>query len=136
MNAPATPEAYEASLRLGTLADLARRGPSRARKAATQLRTRIYRHGAKPVVETPPTYSDALDRAGVVGFVVVDFAIEPNGHTDDAFVVGSKPPFLLDADALRTVREWIYEPHSGRRPRRVRVKLDFAPSVDAAPPTE
>ncbi len=135
VDAPATQQAYEASLRLGTLAQLARPGPSRAQQVARQLTTRTYRHGSKPVVQAEPTYSSALRDAGIEGFAVVDFAIAPNGRTEDAFVVGSKPPFVLDADALRTVREWIYEPHSGKRPRRDRVKLDFDPtSAGAATP--
>jgi protein TonB len=55
-----------------------------------------------------PVYPDVASRAMVEGIVILEIAIEPNGHVDDVRVLRSIP--LLDAAAVAAARQWVFAP--------------------------
>ena len=55
-----------------------------------------------------PVYPDVAARGNVEGVVILEIAIEPNGHVDDVRVLRSIP--LLDAAAVAAARQWVFAP--------------------------
>jgi protein TonB len=55
-----------------------------------------------------PVYPDVAARGMVEGVVILEIAIEPNGHVDDVRVLRSIP--LLDAAAVAAARQWVFAP--------------------------
>jgi protein TonB len=55
-----------------------------------------------------PVYPDVAARGLVEGVVILEIAIEPNGHVDDVRVLRSIP--LLDAAAVAAARQWVFAP--------------------------
>ncbi|MBK7950584.1 MAG: energy transducer TonB [Deltaproteobacteria bacterium] len=66
--------------------------------------------GSREPAERPPALYPPLARAaGIEGFAVVEFGVDPAGRTVDPIIVDSEPPFLFEATALRAVRGWEYK---------------------------
>lgn len=63
----------------------------------------------EPAERPPALYPPLARAAGVEGFAVVEFGIDPAGRTIDPIIVDSEPPFLFEATALRAVRGWEYK---------------------------
>ena len=55
-----------------------------------------------------PVYPDVAARGRIEGVVILEVAIEPNGHVDDVRVLRSIP--LLDAAAVAAARQWVFAP--------------------------
>jgi TonB family protein len=73
-----------------------------------------------PVRRDRPVYPPEAKAAGIQGNVVVEVLIDEEGSVIDATVVRSIP--LLDAEALRAVREWRFTPPVvNGKPTRVRM---------------
>jgi TonB family protein len=73
-----------------------------------------------PVRRDRPIYPPEAKAAGIEGNVVVEVLIDEEGRVIDATVVRSIP--LLDAEALRAVREWRFKPAVVKgKPTRVRM---------------
>lgn len=64
----------------------------------------------EPMAREPAVYPPLARASGVEGFVVIEYRITNDGHTSDAIVVDSEPPFLFDGSGLRAVRNWTYRP--------------------------
>lgn len=82
-----------------------------AEKAAEPDERGIYRIGGslpQPRREGTPVYPADAKAVGVEGVVILDIVVSPEGAVTDARVLRSIP--LLDAAAIKAVREWRYEP--------------------------
>ena len=56
------------------------------------------------------TYPRSALRRGVEGFVVVEFAVSPEGEVIDPYVVETDSPGSFERTAMRTIRRWAYKP--------------------------
>jgi TonB family protein len=70
----------------------------------------------KVLFTVPPTYPAWAKRCGVEGRVILETVVDTDGDVVRATVVGNPPKILADA-AVRSVRQWKFEPHTvdGRR---------------------
>ncbi len=57
-----------------------------------------------------PVYPAKLKSAGVGGLVTVAYDVSDEGKVGNLRVIGSKPPGLFDAAALRAVASWQFKP--------------------------
>ena len=79
----------------------------------------------RKVVDVPPAYPDAARKARVMGVVILEITIQPDGTVSNARVLRSVP--LLDAAALEAVRQWRYEPTGLPNAVNLTVPVNFAP---------
>jgi TonB family protein len=87
---------------------------------------RIYQAGEditppKGVYTPEAPYTDEARRKGIEGTVALDIVVEPSGNVSDMKVAKSLDPGL-DASAVKTVRNWRFEPAT-RDGRTVRVAV-------------
>jgi TonB family protein len=110
-------------------ATAADRQSPQAAAPATPDENGVYRIGAgvaAPQRKGVPRMSAEASAAGITGIVILEVTIDEMGTVTDARVVRSIP--LLDADAIRAVREWQFEPTivDGRAvPVKMTVTVDF-----------
>ena len=57
-----------------------------------------------------PVYPAKLKSAGVSGLVTVAYDVSDEGKVGNLRVIGSEPPGLFDAAALRAVASWQFKP--------------------------
>jgi TonB family protein len=67
-------------------------------------------HDASPIRRTEPTYPVNAAMAALDGIVMVEFAVTPDGRTDEVNIVAAAPPGVFDEVTLQAVRRWRYEP--------------------------
>ena len=65
---------------------------------------------AKPVKRTPPSYPRAELVRNQQGWVQLSYVVTPEGEVIDPVVEDSSGSRLFERAALRTVRQWSYEP--------------------------
>lgn len=72
-----------------------------------------------------PDYPSQLQQAGIVGNVIVQFFVEPDGSVSHPMVLGAPPPELT-AITLHAIMQWRFSPATrGGAPVRVRVQQQF-----------
>ncbi len=72
-----------------------------------------------------PDYPSQLQQAGIVGNVIVQFSVEPDGSVSQPMVLGAPPPELA-AITLHAIMQWRFSPAtSGGVPVRTRVQQQF-----------
>jgi TonB family protein len=64
--------------------------------------------GSRKVKDVRPIYPDAAERAGIVGVVLLEIAVDADGRVSDANVVRSIP--LLNQAAIDAAKQWRYSP--------------------------
>jgi TonB family protein len=79
----------------------------------------------KKIVDVPPAYPDAARKTRVMGVVILEITIQPDGTVSNARVLRSIP--LFDAAALQAVRQWRYEPTGLPNAVTLTVPVNFAP---------
>jgi TonB family protein len=79
----------------------------------------------RKIVDVPPAYPDAARKARVMGVVILEITVQPDGTVTNARVLRSIP--LLDAAALEAVRQWRYEPTGLPNAANLTVTVNFAP---------
>lgn len=62
----------------------------------------------RKIVDVPPVYPEAARQSRVMGVVILEITVQPDGTVTNARVLRSIP--LLDAAAIHAVRQWRYEP--------------------------
>ncbi len=67
---------------------------------------------SKPTVlsRTPMEYPASAAQKKISGYVIVNLLVDKDGSVETAQVVGSNPPGVFDAVALRGVQEWKFTP--------------------------
>lgn len=65
---------------------------------------------AIPIRRSAPRYPPKALRAGIEGWVVVNFSVQEDGSTDDIVVIDSSIEDYFDSEAIRTVKRWKYKP--------------------------
>jgi TonB family protein len=65
---------------------------------------------AIPIKRYPPKYPAKALRAGIEGWVVVNFSVLEDGSTDDIVVLDSSIEEYFDQEAIKTVKRWKYKP--------------------------
>ncbi len=65
-----------------------------------------------PLQRIPPTYPSDARRAGITGWVVVEFIVNPDGSVRSAKVVDAKPKGLFDAAAINSALRWRFKPRT------------------------
>ncbi|MCH9827907.1 MAG: energy transducer TonB [Gammaproteobacteria bacterium] len=63
-----------------------------------------------PLQRIPPTYPSDARRAGITGWVVVEFVVNPDGSVRSAKAVEAKPRGLFDAAAISAALRWRFKP--------------------------
>lgn len=63
----------------------------------------------RPVKEVKPTYTDEAKQAGIQGTVTMDCVVLPDGTVGDVRVSKKLDPGL-DAEAVKTLRQWRFSP--------------------------
>jgi TonB family protein len=81
--------------------------------------------GLRKIVDVPAVYPDAARQARVMGVVILEITVQPDGTVSNARVMRSIP--LLDAAALDAVRQWRYEPTGLQNAVNLTVTVNFAP---------
>lgn len=74
-----------------------------------------------------PTWPEAA--AGIEGWVVLRFTVQPNGAVTDVVVKESGPAGVFDACATEALRQWKYEPveSDGEKiAQRAEIRITFA----------
>jgi TonB family protein len=80
-------------------------------RAQREFETNIVQAASlKRIREVPPVYPREAQRAGIEGWVQVEFTIAPDGTTRDLRVRDSNPPQIFDKAALDSVSKWRFEP--------------------------
>jgi TonB family protein len=79
----------------------------------------------RKIVDVPATYPDAARPARVMGVVILEITVQPDGTVSNARVLRSIP--LFDAAALEAVRQWRYEPTGLPNAVNLTVTVNFAP---------
>jgi protein TonB len=80
-------------------------------RAQREFETNIVQAASlKRIREVPPVYPREAHRAGIEGWVQVEFTIAPDGTTRDLRVRDSNPPQIFDKAALDSVSKWRFEP--------------------------
>jgi len=65
-----------------------------------------------PSVRVPPEYPYRELTRGREGFVIVGFAVNEHGLTENVRVIRSEPPNAFDNAAIRAVQQWRYQPET------------------------
>jgi TonB family protein len=78
----------------------------------------------RKILDVPPIYPDAARQARVMGVVILEITVQPDGTVSNARVLRSIP--LLDAAALEAVRQWRYEPTGMPNALNMTVTVNFA----------
>lgn len=63
-----------------------------------------------PLVRIPPLYPRQAAQAGISGFVVLAFTVNPDGHVSDVSVVDANPPRVFDRAATKALLRWRFRP--------------------------
>jgi TonB family protein len=74
-----------------------------------------------------PTWPEAA--AGVEGWVLLQFTVQPNGSVTDIEVKVSEPAGVFDASAVEALRQWTYQPveRDGEKiAQRAEIRMKFA----------
>jgi len=80
--------------------------------------------GLRKIVDVPAVYPDAARQARVMGVVILEITVQPDGTVSNARVMRSIP--LLDAAALDAVRQWRYQPTDLPNAVNMTVTVNFA----------
>jgi uncharacterized protein len=64
----------------------------------------------KPISRKPPDYPYQMARAGVQGWVDMEYTITKEGYVKDFFVLESVPKEYFVAAAVKSIRHWRYAP--------------------------
>src|SRR5690606_37080356 len=64
----------------------------------------------KRIREVPAVYPREAQRAGIEGWVQIEFTIAPDGSTRDLRILDSEPAQVFDKAALDSVSKWRFEP--------------------------
>ena len=75
--------------------------------------------------DVAPNYPDAARRANVMGVVILQLSVAPNGTVTDARILRSIP--LLDAAAIEAAKQWLYAPTGMTAPITVTAAVNFTP---------
>jgi TonB family protein len=81
--------------------------------------------GLRKIVDVPAKYPDAARQSRVMGVVILELTVQPDGTVSNARVLRSIPS--LDAAALEAVRQWRYEPTGLPNAVNMTVTVNFAP---------
>lgn len=82
-----------------------------AARAERDFATNIVQAASlKRVREVPPAYPREAQRAGIEGWVQIEFTIAPDGSTRDLRILDSEPAQVFDKAALDSVSRWRFEP--------------------------
>jgi TonB family protein len=81
---------------------------SAARSDGAPLRVGGNIQMPRKIVDAPPIYPATALKAGIIGTVILEVTIGPDGAVSGARILRSIP--LLDDAAIETVRKWRYEP--------------------------
>jgi protein TonB len=65
---------------------------------------------AVPVVRVNPQYPIRAAERGIEGWVELEFTITASGTVKNAVVIAAKPARIFDAEALRAISKWRYNP--------------------------
>ena len=85
---------------------------------------------ATPIVRIEPRYPVKAAQEGITGWVTLSFTIDDNGVPEDLRVVASHPADVFDAEALRAVSRWRYQPREKKSS--MTIQLNF--EMDEADP--
>jgi len=66
----------------------------------------------KPIVRINPQYPQEAAKAGVEGWVILEFGVSQNGTVENIRVTASHPESIFDEAAKRAVAKWRYKPHT------------------------
>jgi TonB family protein len=94
--------------------DLTAREPAYQRSVdAARERARTPPAARAPVKRYVAEFPPLAQQAGIEGFTVVEFSVNPRGRTANPVVVDSHPPFLFDGTSVRAIRGWEYARRAG-----------------------
>ena len=77
-----------------------------------------------PVQLIDPHYPQIARRAGIEGWVDVDFAIAPTGQPVGIEIVGAEPPGVFERSAVEVVMRWRFAQSDGARHVYARVRFE------------
>lgn len=75
-----------------------------------------------PVKRVDPVYPPEAARAGTVGYVELEFTVDPTGKVASVSVVNAKPARTFESAAVKALKQWQFAPGDGDRGK---VRLDF-----------
>jgi len=76
----------------------------------------------KPVKRIEPVYPAEAARAGINGFVEVEFTVDAAGKVASVSVLNAKPSRTFETAAVKAVKQWQFAPGADGRGK---VRLDF-----------
>jgi len=75
-----------------------------------------------PIKRVDPVYPPDAIRAGIKGFVEVEFTVDATGKVASVSVVNAKPARTFESSAVKAVKQWLFAPGADGRGK---VRLDF-----------
>ena len=75
-----------------------------------------------PIKRVDPTYPPEAVRAGTVGFVELEFTVDPSGKVASVSVVNARPARTFEGAAVKALKQWQFAPGGESRGK---VRLDF-----------
>lgn len=63
------------------------------------------------LIKLEPNYPHKALRKGISGWVLVGYAINPQGGTEDIQIIDSSPKGYFENSALAAMARWKYKPH-------------------------
>ncbi len=79
-----------------------------------------------PVVRVEPDYPPQALRAGIEGYVDLQFWVTAAGTVEDVRVIGAEPAHTFERAAVRAVRKWRYAPvEEASQSEALRIRLEF-----------
>lgn len=80
---------------------------------------------ATPIVRIEPRYPVKAAQEGVTGWVTLSFTIDDNGVPENLRVVSSHPADVFDAEALRAVSRWRYQPQETKSSMTIQLNFEL-----------
>lgn len=77
----------------------------------------------QPLKRVEPVYPPAAARAGVAGFVEVEYTFDATGKVASVSVLNAKPAHTFESAAVKAVKQWQFAPGSDGRGK---VRLEFS----------
>lgn len=93
----------------------------RAALLAAMMALGLPAFAGNPIKRVEPVYPADAARAGITGYVELEYSVGPDGKVTDVSVVDAKPGRTFVAAAIKAVKQWEFAPGETHG----KVKLEF-----------
>jgi protein TonB len=95
----------------------------RAALLAMMMALGLPAFAGNPIKRVEPVYPPEAARAGITGYVEMEYSVGPDGKVTDVSVVDAKPGRVFVAAAVKAVKQWEFAPGETNGKVRLEFKL-------------